>query len=58
MYRTAAVTYLYVCRTSERHSPLHRRFQIALVRYRNKKTWASPMIRKLVEKYGAQEDRC
>jgi len=56
--RTAVPTYLYVCRVSPRHGPMHRRFQVALWRYRNNKTWASPAVRRLVEKYGAQEERC
>lgn len=48
-------TLLYVCKTSLRHGHLHRRMQIALVIERYGKTWKSPVIKKLVEKYGAHE---
>lgn len=48
-------TMLYVCKTSLRHSHLHRRMQIAIVIDRYGKTWKSPVIKKLVEKYGAHE---
>jgi len=46
---------LYACKTSLRHSPFHRRMQIAIVIDRYGKTWKSPVIKKLVEKYGAYE---
>jgi hypothetical protein len=46
---------LHVARTAPRHSYIHRRFQIALVILRYRKTWKSPIIKKLVIKYGAQE---
>jgi hypothetical protein len=46
---------LHVCRTTPQHGTLHRRFQIALVIYRYKKTWKSPMVKALVTKYGADE---
>jgi len=48
-------TLLYVCRTSLRHGHIHRRMQLGLVIERYGKTWKSPMIKKLVDKYGAHE---
>jgi len=48
-------TLLYVCKTSPRHGWMHRRFQISLVIERYGKTWKSPMVKRLVMKYGAQE---
>lgn len=48
-------TLLYVCKTSLRHSHIHRRMQIAIVIDRYGKTWKSPVIKKLVDKYGAHE---
>jgi hypothetical protein len=49
-------TYLHVCRTSLRHSVLHRRMQLALLILRKKgRTWNTPMIKKLVVKYGAED---
>lgn len=48
-------TMLYVCKTSLRHSHIHRRMQIAIVIDRYGKTWKSPVIKKLVDKYGAHE---
>lgn len=48
-------TMLHMVRTLPRRSRLHRRFQIAIVVYRQGKTWKSPVIKKLVDKYGAHE---
>jgi len=48
-------TLLYVCRTSLRHSLIHRRMQIGLFIERYRKTWKSPVTKKLVDKYGAHE---
>lgn len=48
-------TLLYVCKTSLRHGYIHRRMQIGLVIERYGKTWKSPVVKKLVEKYGAHE---
>lgn len=56
--RVAVITLLYVARTTPRHTPLHRRWQIGLVVQRYGKTWKSPLTKRLVEKYGAQEERC
>jgi hypothetical protein len=49
-------TLLYVCKTAHlRHGHFHRRMQIAIVIERYGKTWKSPVIKKLVDKYGAHE---
>ena len=48
-------TLLYVSKTSLRHGHVHRRMQLGLVIERYRKTWKSPMIKKLVDKYGAHE---
>lgn len=49
-------TLRHISRTSLRHSQFHRRMQIAIVIERYGKTWKSPVIKKLVEKYGTHED--
>ena len=54
-HRIKMNTILYVCKTSLRHGYIHRRMQIALVIERYRKTWKSPVIKKLVDKYGAHE---
>lgn len=48
-------TLLYICKTSLRHSHIHRRMQVALFTERYGKTWKSPVTKRLVEKYGAHE---
>lgn len=48
-------TLLYCCKTSLRHSWFHRRMQVAIFIERYGKTWKSPVVKKLVEKYGAHE---
>lgn len=47
---------LYVCKTSPRGCPIRRRFQIALVMHRYKRTWKHKSIQVLCLKYGAVPD--
>ncbi len=53
--RIAVNSLRHACRTLPRHGSLHRRFQIGLVIIRYRKTWKSPMVRALVDRYGAEE---
>jgi len=48
-------TLLYISKTCLRHGHVHRRMQLGLVIERYRKTWKSPMIKKLVDKYGAHD---
>lgn len=56
--RISVLSNLYAARVTTQHSPLHRRFQIALVLYRTKRKWQSRFALNLIAKYGAEEDKC